>query len=65
MNGHGGQVDEQVRLAGQPAERLPELAHGVGVELTDRTAERVVGGLLHLDVEHASSRGRWFGVPQG
>ena len=62
---HGGEVDEQVLLAGEAAEGLPELAHRVGVELTDGPAERVVGGFLHLDVEHSSSRGRWFGVPQG
>ena len=62
---HGGQVDQQVLLGGQAPEGLAELAHGVGVELTDGAAQRVVGGVLHLDVEHTSSRGRWFGVPQG
>ena len=60
-----GEVDQQELLGGQAPEGLAELAHRVGVELTYRSAQRVVGGVLHLDVEHTSSKGRWFGVPQG
>ena len=58
MNGTADRSISRYCLLGQLAERLAELAHRVGVELTDGPAQRVVGGLLHLDVEHSSSRGR-------
>src|SRR5690606_6346390 len=46
------QVDEQVALVGQLAERVAELPDGVGVELAHRAAHGVAVGLVYLDVEH-------------
>ena len=37
-------------------QRLAELAHRVGVELTHGAAQRVRGGLLDVDLEHETSR---------
>src|SRR5690606_6489737 len=46
------QVDEQVALVGQLAQRVAELPDGVGVELAHRAAHGVAVGLVYLDVEH-------------
>ena len=54
---HRRQVDEQVALVGQLAERIAELPDGVGVELADGPADGVAVGLVDLDVEHASPPG--------
>ena len=52
---HRRQVDEQVALVGQLAERIAELPDGVGVELADGPADGVAVGLVNLDVEHCFS----------
>ena len=50
-------VDEELGLGRQLAEGLTELAHGVGVQLPDGTADRVVVTLVELDVEHGLQDG--------
>ena len=45
-------VDEELGLRRQLAQGFTELAHGVGVQLPDRTADGVVLTLFKLNVKH-------------
>jgi hypothetical protein len=59
--GHAGEIDEERGDAAQLAERLPELPHGEGVQLTHGAADRVAVALVDVDLEQrAPSKG--FGV---
>src|ERR1019366_8549731 len=55
---HAAHVDDELRARSELRQRLAELAHGEGVELTDGTADGVtISRLLLLDVEHVTSQG--------
>jgi len=57
-----GQVDHDARLVRQFPQRITEAGHGVGIELTNRTAERVAVGVVDFDLEHAGASIRVTGA---